>query len=170
MNHIFKQLLVVSAASALSLPAFASSFAADVKLSPAGSFKAQTKKVEGFAYKTSDGGVAAENVMIDLRTITTGVSLRDKHTKEHLLVQKYPEAKLIKASGKGGKGKATIQIRGKTREVSGTYKVSGDHLTAEFPMNLTDIDIKDVRYMGIGVKDLVNVTIEVPLKTKKSGT
>lgn len=165
MSYIFKRLLIVSVFAATS--ANASSFTADVKLSPAGSYKAQTGKVEGQAYKTADGGVAADNVKIDLRTITTGVSLRDKHTKEHLDVAKYPEAKLVKASGKGGKGTATIDIRGKKVEVAGTYKVNGDKLIAEFPMNLPDIDIKDVRYMGVGVKDLVNVTIELPLKAKK---
>lgn len=165
MNYIFKLLLHVSAL--ISLSAFAASFNADVKLSPAGSFKATTSKVEGFAYKTADGGVAADNVKIDLRTITTGVSLRDTHTKKHLMVEKYPEAKLVKAAGKDGKGTATIDIRGKKQDVSGTYEVAGETLKATFPMNLTDLDIKDVRYMGVGVKDLVNVTVELPLKAKK---
>src|SRR5262245_1631040 len=118
--------------------AFAANVEIDVTLSPAGSYKAVTKNVSGTAYKTSDGGVAAENVMIDLRTITTGVGLRDKHTKEHLLVSKHPQAKLVKASGKEGKGTATIEVRGKKINVSGTYKIEGKNLKAEFPVNMSE--------------------------------
>ncbi len=164
MNNIFKHFLIVSAFTGLSV--HASNCSVDVKLSPAGSFIGKTSRVAGHAYKTEGGGIAAENVTIDLRTLTTGVSLRDKHTKEHLLVTKYPEAKLIQASGKNGKGKATIQVRGKTQEVNGTYKVAGETLTAEFLMHLPDLDIKDVRYMGVGVKDDVKVTIEIPIAKK----
>ncbi|MGE0527983.1 MAG: YceI family protein [Bdellovibrionales bacterium] len=133
-----------------------------VSLSPAGSFVAKTKKVTGSAYKTADG-IAAENVVVDLKSITTGIGLRDKHTKERLMVSKYPQAKLIKAVGKGGKGVAKIEIKGKQQTVRGTYKVEGNVLKAEFPMRLPDLDIKDVRYMGVGVKDTVTVKIELPL-------
>ena len=141
----------------------------DVALSPAGSFKAQTQKVEGSAYRTVDG-IEAKDVSIDLKSITTGMSLRDKHTKEHLLVSKYPEAKLIKAIGKNGKGTATIAIRGKTQDVSGTYKIVGDTVKAEFPMKLSDLDITGVRYMAVGVKDQVMVHIELPLSDAKRAT
>lgn len=136
----------------------------DVLLSPTGSYKAKTPKVTGMARKTPDGGVTAENVVVDMKSITTGISLRDKHTKERLMVDKYPEAKLVKATGKDGKGTATIDIKGKKQNVAGTYKIEGDTLKAEFPMNLADLDIKDVRYMGIGVKDKVTVHVELPIK------
>lgn len=142
---------------------FAAGVDIDVTLSPAGSYKATTKKVSGTAYKTADGGVAAEGITVDLRTITTGIGLRDKHTKEHLLVQKHPEAKLVKATGKDGKGTAEIEIRGKKITVAGTYKVDGNNLKAEFPVQLSSLDINDVRYMGVGVKDTVTVHVDVPL-------
>lgn len=143
--------------------AFATGVEIDVTLSPAGSYKATTKKVTGSAYKTADGGVAAENVAIDLRTLTTGIGLRDKHTKEHLLVSKFPEAKLVKATGKDGKGTATLEIKGKKITVSGTYKIEGNALKAQFPVTISEVDIKDVRYMGVGVKDVVTVNLDLPL-------
>ncbi len=103
---------------------------------------------------------------IDLRTITTGLTLRDKHTKERLRVDQYPSAKLVKAVGKDGQGEATIMVSGKTLEVKGTYKVDGQNLRAEFPMKLSQLDITGVRYMNVGVKDDVVVRIELPIKKK----
>lgn len=135
----------------------------DVKLSPAGSFKAETSKVQGFAYKKGNG-VAAENVLIDLKSIKTGIGLRDKHTRERLMVEKFPQAKLIKAEGQNGKGTATIEIKGIKQEVTGTYKVQGNMLQASFPVNLTNLEIKDVRYMGVGVKETVVINVNLPLQ------
>ncbi len=138
----------------------------DVRLSPAGSFVAETKKVKGYAYKTKSG-VAAENVEVDITSITTGMSLRDKHLKERLLTKKFPKAKLIKAVGKNGVGKASIQIKGIKRTYSGTYKIEGSSLQASFDVNLPDLKINDVKYMGVGVKDVVTVNITLPLRNKK---
>ncbi|MCC6138864.1 MAG: YceI family protein [Bdellovibrionaceae bacterium] len=135
----------------------------DVKLSPAGSFKGETSKVTGSAQKTADG-VTAENIEVDLTSLKTGVDLRDKHTKERLMVDKHPKAKLIKAEGKGGKGKATIEIKGIQKEVTGTYKIAGNMLQAQFKMLLSDLDIKNVRYMGVGAKDEVIISVTVPIK------
>jgi hypothetical protein len=161
--HTAKTILCIFAATfALAFQAHAQ-VEVDVKLSPAGSFKAQTSDVSGFAYKTKDG-IAAENVLIDLRNISTGIALRDKHTKEHLLVEKFPKAKLVKAVGKDGKGTARISIKGVEKEYAGTYKVEGDKVIATFPVHLPDLKIEGVRYMGVGVKDEVNVKIELPLK------
>lgn len=149
--------------------AFANNLQIDVALSPAGSFKAETKKVTGTARRTADG-IEATDVVIDMKSLTTGISLRDKHTREHLLADKYPQAKLIKATGRNGKGKATLEVRGKTTEVNGTYTIEGNVLKAEFPMKLTDLDIKGVRYMAVGVKDEVKVHIELPLQEGARGT
>lgn len=142
---------------------FAQSLEIDVQLSPAGSFKAVTKKIKGFAKKSGEQ-VSAENVLVDLRSLSTGIGLRDKHLKERLQVEKHPVAKLITAQGKGGKGTATLQIKGQKKEVSGTYKVSGSQLSAEFPMKMSELSINDVRYMGVGAKDEVKVTIVLPVK------
>ncbi|MBY0386079.1 YceI family protein [bacterium] len=147
----------------LSGSVFAQSLEIDVKLSPAGSFKAETKKIKGFA-KVSGDGVSAENVLVDLRSLSTGIGLRDKHLKERLDVEKHPVAKLIKAEGKSGKGTATIELKGQKKDVAGTYQVKGKNLQAEFKMKMSDLGINDVRYMGVGAKDEVTVTIVLPVK------
>lgn len=135
----------------------------DVKLSPAGSFKAETSKVKGSAVKTADG-VKAENVEVDIQSIKTGIDVRDKHLKQRLLVDKFPTAKLIKAEGKDGKGTATVEVKGMKKDVTGTYKVEGDTLIASFKMSLSDLEIKDARYMGVGAKDEVIVNITLPIQ------
>ena len=135
----------------------------DVTLTPAGSFQAKTEKVTGTAYKTPDGGVAAENVTVQMQTLTTGIELRDKHTKKYLEADKFPMAKLIKATGKDGKGVATIEIKGIQKQYTGTYKVEGNILKASFKVHLPDVNITGVKYMGIGVAEDVTVNIAVPL-------
>lgn len=155
---------IISILFSLSVFAEGPSFTVDIILSPAGSFKGTSTEVTGYAEKTASGSVVAENIVIDLKNLTTGVGLRDKHTKEHLQVDKYPQAKLIKASGSGGKGTAEIMVRGKTVTVSGTYTETANTLHATFDMKLSDIDVTNVRYMGIGVKDKATVNITVPLQ------
>lgn len=134
----------------------------NVNLSPAGSFQAKTERVTGTAYKTADG-VAAENVVVDVKSLKTGVGLRDTHLLRRLEADKYPVVKLLRATGKNGQGQATIQIKNKTQQAQGTYKIEGNTLKAQFKIHLPDLDIKDVRYMGIGVDDDVVVSVDLPL-------
>lgn len=147
----------------MAFSAQAQSVSVDVTLNPAGSFKAETKAVKGHAYKVGDG-YAAENIIVDVSNIETGVSLRDKHTRKYLGVPKYKTVKLIKAAGKGGKGEGEIQVMDKVQKVSGTYTVNGNMLSATFPMTLSTLGITNVSYMGIGVEDKVVVNVTVPIK------
>ncbi len=155
---------VLLASMFLSAIAFAEngSVAIDVTLSPAGSFQAKTEKVTGTAFRTADG-VIAENVVVALNTLVTGIELRDKHTRKHLEADKFPMAKLIKATGKDGKGEGILEIKGKKQKVSGTYKVDGNMLKASFKVHLPDVAITDVKYMGVGVEQDVMVNISLPL-------
>lgn len=157
-------ILASIAAFFVSSVGLAQSAAVDVTLKPAGSFKATTTHVSGAAYKTSDG-VAAENVIVKLTTLDSGISLRDKHIYKHLQTNKYPVAKLVKATGKNGQGKAVIEIAGKPRQVSGTYKVDGSTLKAQFKMKLSDLNIKNIRYMGVGVQDEVTIAVDLPIRS-----
>lgn len=137
---------------------------ADVVLTPAGDFRAKTDDVRGFAVQKGDT-VTADNVIVNMKSLSTGLSLRDKHAKEkYLEVEKYPTMVMTKAIGKGGHGKAHIKWRGVEHDVEGTYKIKGDTLIANFPMKLSDYNISGIRYMGVGVEDEVKVEVELPLK------
>lgn len=136
-----------------------------VKLSPAGSFEGVTAQVKGEAIQDGDS-VRAENIVVTLADLKTGVALRDEHTLKHLQTKEYPTAVLIKATGKDGKGQGTIKIKGIEKPVEGTYKVDGNTLEANFKLKLADFKITGIKYMGIGVRDEVTISVTVPLKKK----
>jgi polyisoprenoid-binding protein YceI len=142
---------------------WAASAAVDVTLSPAGSFKGKTSDVKGFVTKKGDE-VAAQNIVVNLKSLKTGIELRDKHTQKHLETEKFPEAVLLSAKGKGGKGIGKIRIRGIEKDIAGTYKINGNELEAEFKLNLADFNITNVKYMGAGVENEVVLHVAVPVK------
>ncbi len=135
----------------------------DVTLTPMGDFKAKTNNVKGNAVLKGDE-VSAQNIVVNLKSLKTGVELRDTHTLRHLQADKFPEAVLISATGKGGKGTGKIKIKGIEKPISGTYKIVDNMLLAEFPLKLTDFGIKDINYMSVGVEDEVKLHVAVPLK------
>ena len=142
---------------------FAQQAIVDLKLRPAGSFKVKSTEVSGFAIQKGDT-VEAQNIKVGLKKVQTGISLRDDHTRKHLEVEKYPEAVLVSAKGQGGKGQGVIRIRGVEKPISGTYKIQGSQLIAEFPIKLSEFNITGIKYMGVGVDDNAKVNVSVPLK------
>jgi polyisoprenoid-binding protein YceI len=134
----------------------------DVVLNPMGNFKAKTESISGNAVMNGTD-VSAQNVKVDLRTLKTGIEVRDKHTQKHLHTDKYPEAILSIAKGKNGKGIGRISINGQEKEIKGTYKIVGKNLEADFSLNLPDFKITDINYMGVGVEDEVKLHVIIPI-------
>ena len=147
----------------LALNAWSQEATVDIKLKPAGSFKGKSTEVKGFVTQKGDE-VEAKDIVVGLKNITTGISLRDTHTRKYLEVEKFPEAVLVSAKGKGGKGEGIIRIRGIEKPISGTYKIDGGKLMAEFPIKLSEFNISGIKYMGIGVDDNAKVNVTVPIK------
>jgi hypothetical protein len=147
-----------------SLRSFAQTAEVSISLRPAGSFKATSKEVKGFAEMKPDHSVEAHNIAVGLKNIATGIALRDQHTKKHLEVDKFPEAILVSAQGQGGKGTGVIKIKGIQQKISGTYSVEGKVLSAHFPLKLSDFKIEGIKYMGVGVSDEVQLDVTVPMK------
>lgn len=143
--------------------AWAGSATVDVQLTPAGSFKGKTTDIKGFVTKKGPE-VFAQNIVVNLQSLKTGIELRDKHTLKHLETDKFPQAVLLSAKGKDGKGTGKIRIRGVEKEISGTYKLNGNELEAEFKLNLADFKITNIKYMGAGVDDEVTLRVQVPVK------
>lgn len=158
-----KKLVLMLATLAFTKIALAQSASVEVILNPMGDFKGTTAVVKGFATQKGDE-VVAENIIVNLKALKTGLALRDKHTQKYLETSKYPEAVLLSARGKGGKGVGKIKIRGIEKDISGTYKITGKKLQAKFKLNLSEFGIKDISYTGVGVEDEVTVTVVVPVK------
>lgn len=163
---VFMTALILATAFHCSQSWAAPGVTADVALTPAGDFKANIPDVKGEAIVQGDS-VSAENVVVDLKGLKTGMPLRDKHAKEkYLEVDKFPTVTLLKAVGKGGKGKGRIKMKNIEKDVEGTYKIDGSEMTAEFPIKLSDFKITGIKYMGIGVDDEVKIHVTLPVKKK----
>lgn len=138
-----------------------------VTLNPAGDFVAESDKVSGNAVENPDGSVEAANIKVPVKSLKSGISLRDEHMVEkYLEASKYPEITLKLAKGKDGKGIGILVVKGKEGKIAGNYAKNKDHLKAAFKMKTSDFGITDINYKGVGVEDEVKVEVMVPLVKK----
>jgi polyisoprenoid-binding protein YceI len=146
-------------------------------LSIGGSFDARTSALSGSVTAETSGSLTLEgSFAVDLRTLDTGIALRNQHLREtYLEVGKgvgYDTATLSNIGFKGldpgrpeGKGSFTgsLTLHGVTKTVTGAVDVQpsprGLRVTAAFPVNLSDYSIPEPRYLGIGVKNTVHVEV-----------
>src|SRR5262245_26546375 len=142
-----------------------------------GSFDATTSALTGMLTTSTarpsgfDGSLA-----VDLRTIDTGIALRNDHLKEkYLEVDKgagYEQAvrsdvvlQGLNADAPAGKGSFTgsLMLHGVKKTVTGPAEIrqagTGWRVRASFPVNLPDYNIDKPRYLGVGVKDTVQVSV-----------
>lgn len=159
-NFIFVLMTFVSSAALASAPDVQAKF----NLFPAGHFTAETTKVVGQAV-AKGAKFLASNIVVDLTSLSTGISMRDKHLKEKLQTDKFPTATLVTGEGENGKGKGKITIRGITKDIEGSYKDLGDGFAqATFPLKITDFNLEQPKYLGVEVEDQFEVTVTVPVK------
>ncbi len=155
--------LLFAVVATFQIHAGAQQMTASFVMNPVGDFKAKTSAIKGSATQQGDT-VHAENIVIDVSTLATGLDLRDKHAKEkYLEMAKYPQIVLVKADGKGGKGQGILKLHGVEHPVSGTYVVKGNMLTADFTIKLSDFKIAEINYKGVGVEDEAKISVTVPL-------
>lgn len=125
-------------------------------LTVGGSFEAVTKHITG---------TLPDKVVVDLKTLETGIGIRDDHLKrEYLEVDKYDVATMdgIKLSADKKSFTAFLTVHGQRRPVSGTAVVQGEDMmkvTAHFPLKISDYKIAKPTYLGIGVSDQIQIVI-----------
>jgi polyisoprenoid-binding protein YceI len=131
-------------------------------------------KIEG---TTSDLDVADDGtnivLTVKLANVDTGIAIRDKHTKECLEVEKYPDTKLtvarsalkLPAAGdkSSGDSPATLKLHGKDLPTSVHYDIKGDGsaflVDGKLHINIKDAGITAPSYAGITVKPDVDVDV-----------
>jgi len=140
-----------------------------------GSFDAKTTALAG-TLTTSGPATIDGSLAVDLRTLDTGIGLRNDHLLEkYLEVDKgagYDKAVLSEITLKGlnsdapeGKGSfsGSLAVHGVTKTVSGPVEVrkagAGLRVKASFPVNLPDYNIAEPRYLGVGVRNIVQVDV-----------
>ena len=147
------------------------------RMTVGGSFEAKTTAISGSMTARASGSRGYDgSVSVDLRSLDTGISLRNEHLRENYLeVNKGPGFDTATLSGidlngfnpdaPEGKGSFTglLTLHGVTKAVTGTVDVrqagGGLHVQASFPVDVLDYRISKPRYMGIGVKDTVEVEV-----------
>lgn len=143
-----------------------------VPLRPGGGFEARTSSLHG---SLRLGAQAAPlpvtgTLSVDLRTIETGISLRDRHLRENYLevergegfdTAELTELRLLDATGTGFQGRtgfvAMLRLHDTRKQVAGTAELrqtdTDVRVDASFPLVLTDFGIQPPQYMGVGVGD-----------------
>ena len=139
-------------------------------------------KIDG---TTSDLEVQASKeslkVICQLSTLTTGISLRDRHMRDkYLETAKYPTAELrvarsaltMPAAGGRSEGTASgiLLLHGREKPVTFSYRVedSGGGLTVsgKLAINIQDWDIQIPSYLGITVKPGVEIAVTFKAKQR----
>lgn len=119
-----------------------------------------TKAVLTGTVDDAGGGKLSGTFEADLQSMTTDNSLRDEHMREKYLdVKTHPKAKLVIEPSTPEAWKGLLTLKGETKPVSGTGKLTPDgKFEAVFTLNLDD-------FPAIGAptwKDvMMNKTVEV---------
>ncbi|MEE2671522.1 MAG: YceI family protein [Bdellovibrionota bacterium] len=134
-----------------------------VNLTPAGSFQIQADKVKGKVEKKGDVYMA-KKLWVKAKDLKTGIELRDDHMLKRIEADKHKNIIVSDVKAKGGKGIGKITIKGITKKIQFAYKVSGSKMLAKFSVSLADFQVKDLKYLGVGAKDKVEIAAIVPVK------
>ena len=146
-------------------------------LTVGGSFEARTRGLSGhLAVDPAQPSRLTGEVVVDLKTLDTGIGLRNTHMRDNYLeVGKgdlFERAVLSEIVLKGEAATAsgattftaTLLVHGTRKPVSGQVRIARAgadvRVDASFPVNLTDFGIPEPRYLGVGVKDQVQVKVK----------
>jgi hypothetical protein len=149
---------------------------ATCRLTLGGSFEAVSDALEGELALASDGRALEGTLRVPLDTFDTGIGLRNTHMREHYLeTGKGPdfaraaltqivldEPRVATSGGQTAFG-ATLLLHGVTQDIRGTARISrtgdGARVEATFPVSLSAHGVPEPRYLGIGVRDGIEVRV-----------
>lgn len=152
-------------------------------LTVGGSFEGRSKAVTGTLISTSSPSPAfSGQLVLDLRTIDTGIDLRNQHLRDNYLevgkASGFEKATLSELSlpdvdGRwtGGKTRflAQMMLHGVKKSVAGNadVRLSGGkaRVEARFTLRLPDFEIPPPRYLGVGVSDEIQIVAVLTLET-----
>ncbi len=142
-----------------------------------GAFEAKTTALAGTLTPAADASPMEGSLALDLRTLDTGIGLRNDHMRnEYLEVGKGPgyQTAVLSEISLSGKNPDSVQgrtpftamllLHGVSRPVSGQAEIrregdSATHVEASFPVALSDYGITKPQYLGIGVRNDVLVKV-----------
>jgi len=141
-------------------------------LTVGGGFEAKSEAVSGqVSLGTDQPGTLNGAMSVDLRTLKTGIGMRDRHMKDNYLeVEKAPGFETATIEGiqiekLDGKTtfNGTLVLHGERRPVSGQATIArqggGYNVEAEFPVKVSEFNIPKPTYLGVGVQDQIKIKI-----------
>ncbi len=153
------------------------SFAAKIT---GGSFSGSTHSIIGYAKYDEKNFTVTSELEIDAASLTTGISLRDKHMREkYLETEKFPkilfsvkDATASNAAKSESELSGTVTIKGTAKEEK--IKISVEEgsesqriVKAKFPINILDFNIKQPKFLVIEMKPVVEVSLRLVLQEEK---
>jgi polyisoprenoid-binding protein YceI len=143
-------------------------------LTVGGSFEARTKSLSGeLSVPPAEGAAVAiqGTFQVDFQTLETGIGLRDRHMRgTYLQVDRgadfstatFNDLRIEKLVGKTT-FTGTMRLHGQSRHVSGTAELQRHdgsiRVQARFPVRLSEFQIPSPAYLGVGVRDEVQVNV-----------
>jgi polyisoprenoid-binding protein YceI len=141
-----------------------------------GSFEARTTALSGSLSIDAGSTSFDGQLLVDLTTLDTGISLRNRHMLDNYLeIQKGGDFAVAALSqidiGAFKSGiidgptpfTARLQLHGTTQPVTGIAKLimraSSVRVEATFPVRISDYGIADPRHLGVGVKNEIAVRV-----------
>lgn len=151
---------------------------------PVEDFEGTTAKIDGYIYWEGDDLTGKSNLHfeVDLRTLDTGIGLRNRHMRENYLhTDKYPYAvykgKVISAEKQSNndikvttEGKMTIHGITKGMKIHGTVTPSGEgyRLKSNFSVKLPDYNIEVPKLMFMRISEKIDLVCDFYVMKKKS--
>jgi polyisoprenoid-binding protein YceI len=146
-----------------------------------GNFEAKTSALTGeLVLRPDQPGAVAGALSVDLRTLQTGIRLRDEHMRTNYLEvhrgPKYAEATLSRIQLEGAdlarptstaRFRGILTLHGEDQEVAGTADIrhagGGLRVKAKLPVRTSLFQIPAPSYLGVGVKDEVIVDVSLQI-------
>lgn len=154
-------------------------------LTVGGRFEARTEAITGSATLREGSPDVSGSFTVDLRTLETGIALRNAHLRENylevgrgagfdaavleLVRLDTPDASVANGTV-GFRGQFTLH--GQTRPVAGTVEISRRksdlQLDVSFPLRIDDFRITRPTYLGVGVSNDIKVEVKAILERRSS--
>jgi polyisoprenoid-binding protein YceI len=153
-------------------------------LTVGGSFDAKSGALTGdLVLDANQRGVVAGELVVDLRTLQTGIAIRDNHMRDKYLEVQRGESFAAATLGRirldgidpiNLVGRTTFRgvltLHGQARDVAGTAEIGrSDHnlrVHAAFPLKVSDFEIPSPTYLGVGVRNEVMVAVDFKVAPK----
>ena len=143
-------------------------------LTVGGSFEAKTKNLSGDVTPASDEqGAVRGTLKVELQTLETGIGIRDRHMKNNYLeVEKGPafatatieDIRIEKMEGKTVFS-GMLSLHGQKKKVSGAAELQQKdgkiRVQAQFPVKVSEFEIPAPTYLGVGVRDEIQIKVSM---------